>query len=238
LLENESVTVHHLLIIEDDPDIANLLKLDLQDAGYRVSHASSVMSGLIRIREDTPDLVLLDLGLPDGKGSDVLKRVRQHSTVPIIILTAQGDLSSKVELLDLGADDYLIKPFNHTELLARIAVQLKRFTSDVRKFGALEISTAQRLVKYAGKPIPLSSTEFQIVQMLLDEPGLLYSKAEIFTEVWGERLPRNDNLLAVHIANLRTKLFGAGGYGLIRTVRGFAQYPTVSLNAFVTAPTT
>jgi len=149
------VTAHHLLIIEDDPDIANLLQLDLQDAGYRVSHASSVMSGLIRIREDAPDLVLLDLGLPDGQGHDVLKRIRQHSVLPIIILTAQGDLSSKVELLNLGADDYLVKPFNHMELLARIAVQLKRFTTDLVKFGELEISAAQRLVRYAGKNISL-----------------------------------------------------------------------------------
>jgi len=214
------VTAHHLLIIEDDPDIATLLQLDLQDAGYRVSHASSVMSGLIRIREDAPDLVLLDLGLPDGKGHDVLKRVRQHSVLPVIILTAQGELSSKVELLNLGADDYLIKPFNPGELLARIAVQLKRFTSDVRKFGALEISTAQRLVKYAGKTVPLSSTEFQLMHLLLDKPNQLHSKENIFAEVWGEQTRRNDNLLAVHMANLRTKLLEAGGYGLIRTVRG------------------
>jgi len=215
------VTVPHILVIEDDPDIANFLKLDLQDAGYRVSHASSVMSGLIRIREDTPDLVLLDLGLPDGKGHDVLTRVRQHSALPIIILTAQGDLSSKVELLGLGADDYLVKPFNPAELLARIAVQLKRFASDVVKFGALEFSAAQRLVKYVGEVVPLSSTEFQIVRALLEKPGQLHSKETLFTEVWGEHMQRNDNLLAVHMANLRTKLQKAGGYGVIRTVRGF-----------------
>lgn len=215
------MTAPHLLVIEDDPDIAHLLQLDLQDAGYRVSHASGVMSGLIQIREDAPDLVLLDLGLPDGKGHDVLTRVRQHSDLPIIILTAQGDLTSKVELLGLGADDYLSKPFNHVELLARIAVQLKRFTSDVVRFGALEVSAVQRLVKYAGKVVPLSFLEFQIVQALLDKPGQLHSKETLFAEVWGEHIRRNDNLLAVHVANLRIKLRDAGGYGVIRTVRGF-----------------
>jgi len=221
LLENESMTVPHLLVIEDDPDIASLLKLDLTDVGYRVSHASSVMSGLTRLREDAPDLVLLDLGLPDGTGHDVLKRIRKHSGLPVIVLTAQGDLNSKVELLDLGADDYLVKPFDHKELLARIAVQLKRFASDLMHFGALEISAAQHMVRYAGEVILLSPTEFRILQLLLDEPGLLYSKAKIFSEIWGEHFQRNDNLLAVHMTNLRIKLRKAGASGLIRTVRGF-----------------
>ena len=221
------MTVHHLLIIEDDPDIANLLKLDLTDAGYRVSHASSVMSGLTRLREDTPDLVLLDLGLPDGKGHDVLKRIRQHSVVPVIILTAQGDLNSKVELLNLGADDYLVKPFNHTELLTRIAVQLRRFASDIVKLGALEISATQRQVWYAGTIVPLSSTEFQILQALLDRPGQLHSKEALFTEIWGDHAQRNDNLLAVHVTNLRIKLRKAGGHGLLRTVRGFGYVMSV-----------
>jgi len=220
VLENELVTVHHLLIIEDDPDIADLLQLDLQDAGYRVSHASSVISGLIKTREDAPDLVLLDLGLPDGKGQDVLRRIRQHSPLPVIILTAQGDLSSKVDLLGLGADDYLVKPFSHKELLARIAVQLRRFSSDVVKFGALEISATQRLVWYRGKIIPLSSTEFQIVQVLLDRPGQLHSRDLLFAEVWGEHVQRNDNLLSVHMGNIRIKLYAAEGYGVLRTVRG------------------
>jgi len=183
VLENEAVTASHLLVIEDDPEIAHLLQLDLQDAGYRVSHASGRMSGLTKFREEVADLVLLDLGLPDGKGHDVSKRIRQHSAVPIIILKAQGDLDSKVELLGQGADYYLIKPFNHLELLARIAVQLRRFASAAVRFGALEISAVQRLVKYTGEVVPLSSTEFQIMQALLGQPGQLHSKETLFAEV-------------------------------------------------------
>jgi len=179
-----------------------------------------VASGLRQLREKPPDLVLLDLGLPDGTGHDVLLWIRRQSDLPVIILTAEAHLNTKVELLNLGADDYLVKPFELDELLVRISVRLRRFTGDVVRFGALTVSVTQRQVSYAGKEALLSPMEFQIVRVLMAEPGRLYSKQEISAELWGGDLPLNRNLLSVHMVNLRTKLQKVGGAGLIRTVRG------------------
>ena len=115
-----------LLLIEDDREIVRFLTADLKDAGYRVSTAGSVMQGLICARELTPDLVLTDLGLPDGDGRDVVRRLRATSRVPIIVLSARDEVCSKVDLLEAGADDYLVKPFESQELLARIDARLRR----------------------------------------------------------------------------------------------------------------
>ena len=114
------MSAQRILVIEDDLDIANVLRMDLGDAGYAVEHADSAMNGLIRAREDHPDLILLDLGLPDFDGGDVVQRLRKNSAVPIIVLTARDTVDEKVRLLGLGADDYLIKPFSIEELLARV----------------------------------------------------------------------------------------------------------------------
>ena len=135
-------------MIEDDLDIANVLRMDLGDAGYAVEHADSAMNGLIRAREDHPDLILLDLGLPDFDGGDVVQRLRKNSAVPIIVLTARDTVDEKVRLLGLGADDYLIKPFHPDELLARVKVQLRQRVTESLTMGDLTLDP-QRFVTFA-----------------------------------------------------------------------------------------
>ena len=144
----EYVTTQRILVIEDDQDIANVLRMDLTDAGYDVEHADSAMNGLIKAREEHPTLILLDLGLPDFDGGDVVQRLRKNSAVPIIVLTARDTVEEKVRLLGLGADDYLIKPFHPDELLARVKVQLRQRTTESLTMGDLTLDPQKRLVTY------------------------------------------------------------------------------------------
>ncbi|GGR03693.1 response regulator transcription factor [Deinococcus ruber] len=211
----------HILIVEDDPDIARLLELDLEGAGYQVSVASSVMTGLIQAREHAPALILLDLGLPDGDGREVLVRLRRSSELPVIVLTARDVVGEKVELLELGADDYVVKPFQIEELLARIAVQLRQQADDTVLLGELALHPQQRLLSFRGRELPLSPKEFELIQVLMRQPGKVFSRAELNQDVWGGQLPRESNVIDVHLANLRAKLRDVQAYGLLRTVRGY-----------------
>jgi two-component system copper resistance phosphate regulon response regulator CusR len=210
----------HVLIIEDDPDIAHLLQLDLLDAGYHTTTATSVLQGLTTAREHTPDLILLDLGLPDGDGRNVLTRLRINTTTPVIILTARDTTEEKVELLNLGANDYLPKPFDSRELLARIAVQLRVPTYDVLTLGTLELYPAKKLVTHDGLELRFSPKEFEILEFLMRHPGRVFSRPDLFNAIWKTKVDTSSNLVDVHLANIRTKLRDAGLYGLLRTVRG------------------
>lgn len=214
------VSDQRILIVEDDLDIANVLQMDLSDAGYAVDHANTAMNGLIRAREDQPDLILLDLGLPDFDGGDVVQRLRKNSAVPIIVLTARDTVDEKVRLLGLGADDYLIKPFHPDELLARVKVQLRQRSSESLSMGDLTLDPHKRLVTYKGAELRLSPKEFDILALLIRQPGRVYSRNEIGQEIWQGRLPDGSNVVDVHMANLRAKLRDLDGYGLLRTVRG------------------
>ncbi|WP_407571747.1 response regulator transcription factor [Deinococcus altitudinis] len=211
----------HLLIIEDDSDIAELLKHDLDDAGYRVSVATSVKHGLTLIRELSPDLILLDLGLPDGDGRQVLKHVRIGNLVPIIVLTARDKVGEKVELFDLGANDYLVKPFILAELLARIAVQFRRDAGEVLTLRELELRPDKRRVTVRGKELQLSPKEFDLLALLMRQPGRVYSRTDLIKEVWDGKLSLNSNVVDVHFANMRSKFRELELYGLFRTVRGY-----------------
>ncbi len=216
-----SVTNKHVLIVEDDLDISRLLRLELEDVGFRVTHCDTGVRGLSAIREENPDLVVLDLGLPDMDGAEIARRVRKTSETPIIILTARDDVSTKVEMLNSGADDYLAKPFHADELLARINVQLRRRSSGaVQKIGDMTIDPARRQVFWEDSEVKLSPREFDLLVYLCNQPGRVYSREEIEKSVWGEDLPPSSNVVDVHIANIRSKLRDAGGYGMIRTVRG------------------
>lgn len=211
----------HILIVEDDLDISRLLRLELEDSGFQVTHCDTGMRGLSAIREESPDLVVLDLGLPDMDGAEIARRVRKTTETPIIILTAKDDVSTKVDLLNSGADDYLAKPFNSDELLARINVQLRRRTlGSVQKIGEMTLDPARRQVFWDEAEVKLSPREFDLLTYLCNQPGRVYSREEIEKNVWGEDLPPSSNVVDVHIANIRGKLRDAGGYGMIRTVRG------------------
>lgn len=216
-----AVNKKRILIVEDDRDISTLLTLELQDAGFQVSSYETGVRGLSAVREDTPDLVVLDLGLPDLNGAEIARRIRHTEDTPIIILTAADDVGTKVEMLNAGADDYLAKPFHSDELIARINVQLrKRNGAAVRKIGEMELDAVRRQAFWGEDEVRLSPREFDLLLYLSSQPGRVYSRQEIEANVWGEELPPSSNVVDVHIANIRGKLREAGGYGVIRTVRG------------------
>ncbi len=211
----------HVLIVEDDVDISRLLRLELEDVGYRVSCFDNGMRGLAAIREERPDLVILDLGLPDVSGVEIARRVRRTDPTPIIILTARDDVETKVTMLNAGADDYLAKPFHMGELLARVGVQLrKQGGGAVTRIGELMIDAVRRQVLWGEQEVKLSPREFKLLQYLAGQPGRVYGREEIEQNVWGGDLPPASNVVDVHVANIRGKLREAGGYGVIRTVRG------------------
>jgi len=210
-----------ILIVEDDLDILRLLKRELEEAGFDVLAYDSGMRGLTAVREEEPDLVILDLGLPDISGQEIARRVRRTGDTPILILTAADEVGTKVEMLNAGADDYLAKPFHVQELLARINVQLrKRTLGSAQKIGDMTIDPVRRQVLWGNEEVRLSPREYELLAFLAGQPGRVYSRKEIETNVWGEDLPPSSNVVDVHIANIRGKLREVGGYGVIRTVRG------------------
>jgi len=215
------VTGKRILIVEDDLDILRLLTRELEDAGFEVLAFDSGIRGLSAVRESEPDLVILDLGLPDLTGQEIARRVRHTGDTPIIILTAADEVGTKVEMLNAGADDYLAKPFHVEELLARVNVQLrKRTLGSAQKIGDLTIDPVRRQVFWAEDEIRFSPREYELITYLAGQPGRVYSRKEIENNVWGEDLPPSSNVVDVHIANIRGKLRDAGGYGVIRTIRG------------------
>jgi two-component system, OmpR family, copper resistance phosphate regulon response regulator CusR len=210
----------HLLLIEDDLDVVSILQGELRDAGYQVSSAGSVVQGLIQAREISPDLIITDLGLPDGDGRDIVSRLRRNRRMPIIVFTAREDVAEKVALLDLGANDYLVKPISPRELLARIAVQLRVPGSDVLTAGPLELRPSQHLATLNGQNLGLSHTELELLGVLMRQPGRVYSRQELVHQVWKDQLSPESNVIDVHVSNLREKCRQQGGNSLIRTVRG------------------
>jgi DNA-binding response OmpR family regulator len=211
----------HILIIEDDLDISRLLRLELEESGFEVTHCDNGMRGLSAAREVNPDLVVLDLGLPDLNGAEIARRLRKTTETPIVILTAKDDVSTKVEMLNSGADDYLAKPFHADELIARINVQLRRRTiGSTQNVGPMTIDPTRRQVFWDESEVKLSPREFELLIYLCNQPGRVYSREDIEKNVWGDELPPSSNVVDVHIANIRGKLRDAGGYGMIRTVRG------------------
>ncbi|SMB85897.1 response regulator transcription factor [Deinococcus hopiensis] len=210
----------HILVIEDNPDIAQVLQYELQEGGWDVSTASTGTSGLMQARETPPHLVILDLGLPDFDGVEVARRLRKTMDVPIIVLTAIDAVDRKVELLEAGANDYVTKPFHPEELLARVKVQLRQKKDDLLSFGDLQIHPERRQVLYDGKEVLLSRKEFELLLLLSRQPGRVYSRQEISNEIWKGELSTSSNVVDVHFGNLRSKLRDVAGRSYIRTVRG------------------
>jgi len=210
--------VTHVLVVEDDPGIATQLVRGLDRAGYT---AESVALGAEALRRPTPDVVLLDLGLPDIDGVDVCRRLRQQSQAAIIVVTARGEESDRVLALDEGADDYLVKPFGLAELLARIRAVLRRGqragNSEVLRHGALTVDLRTRKVTVSGNEVALTPKEFAILECLATDPGRLVSRQEIVERAWDEHWYGPTKVLDVHLAALRRKL---GDHSLIETVYG------------------
>jgi DNA-binding response OmpR family regulator len=212
---------YRILVIEDDAAISRVLQLELEHEGYTVEVARDGLSGLERALKE-PDLIVLDLMLPRMDGMEVCKRVRAKSRVPIIMLTAKDRVPDRVAGLDMGADDYLSKPFATEELLARVRARLreKEPASSVLAFRDLIMDRDRHEVTRAGKPITLTAKEYALLEYLLLHRNKVHSRDELFNGVWGSDFLGDSNLIDVYIRYLRGKIDEGFDDKLITTVRG------------------
>jgi len=199
-----------VLAVDDDPAILRTLGINLRARGYEVELATDGRSALQLVHERLPDVVLLDLGLPDVDGIGVLRQVRSFSQVPVIVVSARAEADDKVEALDLGADDYVSKPFSIEELLARVRASSRRgvvgATEPVIQVGGLLIDTADSKATRDGTIIHLTPTEWKIVSALVRNRGRLVRQVDLLHEVWGPRYEQETGYLRVHLASIRRKL--------------------------------
>lgn len=212
-----------ILIIEDDPAILKLLQRGLTYEGYQVDIATDGRSGLNLARNRHPDLVILDWMLPGMDGLEVCRRLRTGGSLPILMLTAKDTIQDRVQGLDAGADDYLVKPFNLDELLARIRALLRRTQTEriqVYKFADLTMDTGSRQVTRADRLIQLTAKEHELLELFLRHPRQVLTREVIFDRVWGYDFGGESNVLEVYIRYLRQKLEAENEQRLIYTVRG------------------
>lgn len=219
--------VVQVLIIEDDPRIRPLLMRALDERGYAVSSASTGMQGLSMAVDHRPDLVILDLGLPDVDGTQVLAMLRAVSQVPVIVASARDDDPSLVGCLDAGADDYVVKPYTPEQLEARIRAVLRRVGGGARAqqpvlvVGGLQVDVAARRTTLDGEPVELSPREFDLLRHLAERPGEVVTKKELLSEVWQQPWGGSDKTVDVHVSWLRRKLGeSAAEPRYLHTVRG------------------
>jgi DNA-binding response OmpR family regulator len=202
--------VAHILVVEDDAHIRSAVLRALGERGHAVSSAPDAMTGLQSVVDEPPDLVILDLGLPDLDGTDLLRMIRAVSKVPVIVATARDDDRMVVKALDAGADDYVVKPYSADQLDARVRAVLRRAggteTEPVLTVGGLSIDVPAREVRLDGQAVELSPREFDLLAYLAAQPGRVVTKRELLTEVW--RLPYGgaDKTVDVHLSWLRRKL--------------------------------
>jgi two-component system KDP operon response regulator KdpE len=198
-----------LLVVDDEPQFLRALSTNLRGAGYRVETAETAAGAVTAAARTKPDAVVLDLVLPDGTGTDVCRRLRERSSVPIVLVSAVGDEAEKIAALDAGADDYVTKPFALGELLARLRAVLRRAVPSadpVLRVGSLEIDRDARAVRRDGDLLRLTPHEFDLIRVLAENEGKLMSHAAILREVWGPTYGRESNYLHVYISQLRRKI--------------------------------
>ncbi|MFF3495937.1 response regulator transcription factor [Streptomyces sp. NPDC002795] len=201
----------HLLVVEDDPALRNALVRALRDRGHAVATAATGMTGLDAAVTDRPDLVVLDLGLPDVDGARILRMLRAVSDVPVIVATARDEEGEMVAVLGDGADDYIVKPFGAAQLDARIKAVLRRLglpadADEPLTVGGLVITPASREVTLDGRPLDLTPREFDLLAHLAQRPGQVVSRRELLAEVWQQPLGGADKTVDVHLSWLRRKL--------------------------------
>jgi len=215
-----------ILIIEDEPNLARLARDYLDRAGFRAVTAATAAAGHDRLKADRPDLVVLDLGLPDGNGLDILRDLRHLGNLPVIILTARGDEVDRIVGLELGADDYVVKPFSPNELVARVRAVLRRAITATEPAslidaGDLHIDVPRMRVSRNGEAIELTATEFQLLATMAKEPGRVFTRGQLLNAVHGVMVEAYERAIDAHIKNIRRKLEGAGdARAYIQTVHG------------------
>ena len=198
------------LIIDDEVQIRRLLRVVLEGAGYQVAEAEAGQQGLVEIAARRPDVILLDLGLPDMEGLSVLKRLREWSEIPVVVLTVRDDEQEKVAALDAGAEDYVTKPFSTAELLARIRVAQRktRPAEEVSVFtqGNLTIDLTAHVVTRGGQEIKLTATEYALLRLFVRHSGRVLTHRQILREVWGPKAEEHRQYLRVYVTHLRQKI--------------------------------
>jgi len=198
------------LVIDDEPQMRRLLRVTLEGNGYRVCDVATGHEGVLQAAQSRPEVILLDLGLPDLDGLEVLKRIREWSRVPVLILSVRDREQDKITALDNGADDYVTKPFNTGELLARLRAAMRRIQPQgadaVFRGGDLEMDLAARVVRKGGKDVKLTPTEYSLLRLFVTHRGKVLTHRQLLTEVWGPNATNDTHFLRVHIAHLRDKI--------------------------------
>jgi two-component system, OmpR family, KDP operon response regulator KdpE len=211
-----------LLLIEDDGPTRRTVAANLSAHGYQVAEAGDVASALERWEAERPDLIVLDLGLPDLDGSVVVRRVRREATTPILILSARGDERDKVAALEAGADDYVTKPFGLDELRARIAALLRRAAGPAADptgtltLGPVSLDIGRRLVAVDGSSVDLTPREYELLKVMMTQPGRLLTRGRLLRAVWGNAYAEEGHYLHVYVSRLRRKLGEADSTGRAR----------------------
>lgn len=218
---------YNILVVEDDQDINRLLCRILTDGGYDVRPAFSGSEAILWAEQYDYDLVLLDLMLPGITGEEFIARMRKKRTMPIIVLSAKAGLEDRVNVLRLGADDFIPKPFDNAEVLARVEAQLRRYKQfslpgggQVLRCGDLELDREAIRVTAGGREVPLTAREFEILSLLMSHPRKVFTREQLYESAWGGEYMGDDNTVNVHISNLRSKLSKVSDQEYIKTVWG------------------
>lgn len=206
--------MYNILICDDEKDIVNALKIYFNDANYQLFEAYTGKEALEIVEKENIHLILLDIMMPEMDGITAIAKIREFSNVPIILLTAKSEDTDKVLGLNVGADDYVTKPFNPVELLARVKSQLRRYTQlgganvtpEVLMIGGIELNDKTKIITVDGEKISLTPKEYDILKLFMENPGRVMSPKEIYRQVWKEAAFGTDNTVAVHIRHLREKI--------------------------------
>jgi two-component system response regulator CpxR len=219
--------VDRILVIDDDVELCSLVSEYLRPEGFQVESAHDGNSGLARAQSGDHTLVVLDVMLPRLNGFDVLRKLRDSSRIPVLLLTARGEDVDRIVGLEIGADDYLPKPFNPRELVARIRAILRRTRGkgespvpEAIRVGDVELDPATRSVQHRGKPVDLTSVEFGLLQVLLREAGRVVTRETLVDEVLGRKFSPFDRSIDMHVSKVRKKLGDSGSEDYIKTIRG------------------
>jgi DNA-binding response OmpR family regulator len=221
------MSVRTILVVEDEMKIAGLVRDYLEHAGFEVIVSGDGESALASARGSRPDLIVLDLGLPGRDGLDVARELRRTSTVPIVMLTARGDESDRVAGLELGADDYVVKPFSPKELVARVRAVLRRTDgaattgAEVLRVGDVEVDVPRMRTSVGGRTIDLTPTEFQLLATLVRQPGRVFTRGQLLDAIHGVAIESYERAIDAHVKNLRRKIEPTSGTPrYLLTVRG------------------
>lgn len=202
--------MEHILIIEDERDVNQLLAKNLQDSGYKTMSVFNGLEGSQILNKEHFDMVLLDLMLPYKSGDEVLKEIRKNSDVPVIVISAKDMVGTKIDLLTMGADDYITKPFDLGEVTARVKTNLRRYGKTEQQkqitYKELVLDTEAKSITLKGMQLDLTAKEYQMLELFLQFPNKVFSKANLYETIWNEEYLGDDNVIKTHISNLRNKM--------------------------------